>query len=153
MLLKRGAIEQQRLARLNDPRRQPFAKLDRCAGKPLAGIQVIRKVDLSLCAVVQRDIHILCREDLAHRIADHLDQRAQLQLRRERLPDPVDRLQLGGALALGLEQARIVQRHTHVSSQRGQQAQIGIGEIIRLEALQADHADHLIADEDRHAQP
>ena len=74
VLLELGAAEQQRLACSNDPRGQPLAELDRRA-EPPPGVHAT-ETRSAFHAVVQRDIHVLGREDLAHCVADHFDQRA-----------------------------------------------------------------------------
>ena len=65
------------------------------------------------------------REALAQLVADQVDDRLEVELRRQPLLDAVDDRQLGGALlglleqALGLvEQARVLQRHAHAGGER-----------------------------------
>ena len=99
LLELRRAVEQQRLARLEDPGRQPLAVRDRLLVPALPALVVVGEVDPARRPVVERDVGDVGLERLAHLLADELDQRVEVELRRERLADAVDRRELGHALA------------------------------------------------------
>ena len=67
------------------------------------------------------------------------------------LLDEAPVLLLGGALRL--EEARVLDRDADVCRDRGEQARVGLAEAPHLScALDADHADRAVADDDRHAE-
>ena len=148
-------VDDQRLGRRDDLARPPLA--DRLRTYVVA-IHV-REANEARLLVHERDVDDVRAEGLAHLLADELDQRLQLELRGDRLPDGIDRGQLGGALRrlleqdLGLlEQARVLQRDAHAARERGEQPHVGIAEgVFAIDIVQADDAAHLGADEDRDA--
>ena len=99
LLELRRPVEQQRLARLEDPGGQPLAVRDRRLVPALPALVVVGEVDPPGRPVVQRDVGDVGLERLAHLLADELDQRVEVELRRERLADAVHRCELGHALA------------------------------------------------------
>ncbi len=91
---------------------QPLAMLVR--------VQVVGEVGLF---VVPADPHVTCVEHFAQLVADEVDDRLEIELRRHALLDAVDDGELGGAL-LGLlqqalrlvEQARVLERDAHAAT-------------------------------------
>ena len=60
---------------------------------------------------MERDVDEVGVEGHAHLVAEALDERVQVELRRERLADVVDDGQLRGALAGLVEEARVLEGH------------------------------------------
>ena len=110
--------------------------------------------------VEDRDRQVLGAENLADLVADGVDDRVVFELLRERRTYLVDDGELRVAL-LGLgeqvlrlvEETSVLQSHTKVRCDRGQQSLIGLAERVLLHALEADHAEHSITREHRHTEP
>ena len=93
---------------------------------PLAGLVVVGEFDLSGGLVVQRHIGDVGVERLAHPLADQLDQRVEVELRGERLPDAVHRRELGHPLARLVDETGVVERDAEAAGERGQQPLVGL---------------------------
>ena len=109
----------------------------------LVCVQITQLVRL---LVVPIDAEIGRREDFAQLVADEIDDGLETQFRGERLLNGVDDRQLRGALFRFLqqplrliEQARVLQRHTHARGHRTEQAHSGF--VVRVLALIVLHDD------------
>ena len=114
-----------------DLRREPLAVAHRRLRRALAALVVVGEVDLSGGLVVQRHIRDVGLERLPHALADELDQRVEIELRRERLPDAVHRRQLGHALPGLVDEPSVVERDAEAAGQRRQQPLVVLGEGVR----------------------
>ena len=95
---------------LEDLRRQALAEGDRRAlDGALPPLAVVGELDEVGLAVVQRDVDEVGVEGHLHLVAQALDERVQVELRRERLADVVDDGQLRGALVRLEEEAGVVE--------------------------------------------
>ncbi len=107
-------------------------------------------------AVEQRDIGDRRVEEVAHLVADKLDEAVLVELRGERLGDAVDGDQFGGALAdlvLALVDDQVgvgvVERDGGVGGEVFEQAEVLLGVGVLLEALNAEHAEHALLRDER----
>ena len=132
-------------------------RLVRKAHPPFDGV---REVDQPVRLVEDPDVQHLRIEDLAQPLAHEVVHRLDVELRGEALLDLVDDRQLRrplvgvGEEALCLvEQAGVLERDPHRRGNRRQQALGGAVELVLLEALEREHAEDLVRDEDRHPQP
>ena len=91
----RLVVDDQRLARLDDPAGQALAELERLE---LVAV-LVREVDDAGTRVEQRDVGDVGLEDRADLLADEVEQVGEVELAGELLRDRVDRRELGGALA------------------------------------------------------
>jgi hypothetical protein len=107
LLEMRRAVEKKRLARLEDTGRQPLAVRDRSFLAALPALVVVDEVDPSRWSVVEGNIGDISLERLAHLLADELDQRVEVELRRERLADAVHGRELGHPLARLVDEAAL----------------------------------------------
>ena len=107
---------------------------------------------IGLC-VVPADADVAGVEHLAQLVADQIDDGLEVELGRHALLDAVDDRELGGAL-LGflqqplrlVEQARVLQRHTHARGDGAEQAHLGLAErVLAFVVFQHDRAEHAIA--------
>ena len=143
-------VEQERLARIEDPRREAFAELQGGGCRPVARLVVVGELDPPRALVVQRHIGDVGVERLAHLFADQLDQRAEIELRSECLPDAVDGRQLGHALPGLVHEPSVVERHRQAAGERRQQALIRLGEgVCPVRVLKRDHAGRATAHDER----
>jgi len=169
-------LDHDRLPVLNRPARQPFvyAQGSRLGAAPRG---LLRPAQPG--AEVQQVRRGIDRQDgplrRAHRLGDHLqravEQALHVQAGRQLGRDLVERadvvpffFQLGGALADALvehggqlqrllEQARALDSDTQLSAHRGQNALVVVAEGARIGVVaHSQHADHLVAGEQRHAQ-
>ena len=119
-------------------------------GPTLAVLVVVGELDLSGGLVVQRHIGDVGLERLAHPLSDQLDQRVEIELRRERLADAVDRCELGHALPGLVHEPRVVERDAQAARERRQQALVRFGEGVRpVGVLERDDAGRATADDER----
>ena len=120
----RLAIDDERLARPDDPAGQALAELERL---DLLAV-LVREVDDAGVRVVQRDVGDVGLEHGADLLADEVEQRRQLELAGELLRHRVDRRELGGApLRLG-EQARVLDRDRRLQRQSDQEIELAVAE-------------------------
>ena len=146
-------VEQERLARLEDLRREPLSVPDRMLGRSLAALVVVDEVDLPGGLVEQRDVGDVGLEGLADALADELDQGVELELCRERLADAVHGGQLGHALARLVDEPRVVERDAEAAGQRRQEPLVVLVEGVRaVEVLEGDDARGPPADDERDEQ-
>ena len=73
---------------------------------------------------MERDVHEVGIERVAHLVAEVLDQGVQVQLPGERLSDAVDDGQFGGSLAGLVDEARVVQGDAEARGQGRQQVHV-----------------------------
>ena len=125
-------------------------------GQAPAMLEFVEVVDQVGLPIEQADSDVVGAEDVAELVADEVDDRLQVELRREPLLDAVDDLQFGGALLLGLEQplrlveqAGVVERDAHRVAQRRQQAHVGFGKGVCRLLADADEAGHLVVTQNR----
>ena len=143
-------VEHQRLARMEDRGREPLSVGHGGLRPMLAVLVVVGELDLSGGHVVQRHIRDVGLERLSHPLSDQLDQRVEIELRRECLPDAVDRRELGHALPGLVHEPSVVERDAHAAGERRQQALVGIGEGVRpVGVLERDDAGRATADDER----
>ena len=124
-------VEHQRLARMEDLRREPLSVGHWRLRPALTVLVVVGELDLSGGHVVQRHIRDVGIERLAHPLSDQLDQRVEIELRSECLPDAVDRRELGHALPGLVHEPSVVERDAQAAGKRRQQA------LIRLARMRA----------------
>ena len=83
-------------------------------------------------------------------LADELDQRVEVELRRERLADAVHRRELGHALTRLVEQASVVERDAQAAGQGGQEPLVVLAERMRaVDVLERDDSGRAAADDER----
>ena len=100
-------------------------------------------------------------KNLANLVAYHIDDALHIDLRSEGQLDSVDHGQFGSALVgFGEEapgfskQPGVFERHTRARGERREHAHVDLRIGIELlHILKRDNADHLLPDENRHAQP
>ena len=117
-------VEQQRLSRRQDARRQAAAHRHRLLRFADAVLDVIRERDDVVGLVLEGDEGDVGRERLAHLLADQLDQRREVELRGDRLADAVDRVELGDTLAGLVDQPRVLERDAEAGRERRQQPDV-----------------------------
>ncbi len=152
------AADHQRLPVPDHVRSESSRHLPGLDGKALAVLQVIRRRDHVVSAVIQRDRHILGVEDLRDLVADEVDDRLEVELRGQALLDAVDDRKLRGTLLTLLEkplrlveEASVLEGHAHRVGQRLEQAHIGIAErVLALDIGQTDNSAGLFACDHRH---
>ena len=148
----RRPVEQQRLSRRQDARRQTAAHRHRILRLAEAVLDVIREPDDVLGLVLEGHERDVGREGLAHLLADQLEQRREVELRRDRLADPVDRVELRDTLARLVDQPRVLERDAEAGREGRQQPHVAVGERVRpVEVLERDAAADLVADHQRDA--
>ena len=155
-----GGVEQERLARPDDDRRDAFAQRHRLGLVALALLHLVGEADLVRRRVVEGDEHRLRFEQPAHALAHELGDRREVELGGEGAADLVDQRQLGVALvglgqqALGLlEEACVLQRNAHARREGGHEPLVGVAEGMGGRMGQDDDADHLLPGEERDAEP
>ena len=122
-------------------------------GPALAALVVVGELDLPGGLVVQGDVGDVGVEGLAHLLADELDQRVEVELRRERLADAVHRRQLADALARLLHEPRVLERDGEAARQRRQEPLVVLVErVLAVDVLERDHAGRLAARDERDEQ-
>ena len=94
-----GTVQQERLARLEDPRGQALAEPQRLAGRRLPPLDPVREIDHARHSVEQRHIDDVRSERRPELLAGELDEAVEVELRGRRLPDVVDDRQLGWRVA------------------------------------------------------
>jgi hypothetical protein len=151
--------EHDRLARAHHARpRTPFARCGRRDLLPdtvLVLVQIVRKI---VDGVVPANAHVAGLEHLAQLVADEVDDRLELELRRHALLDAVDDGELRRSLLLGPEQAlrlveepRIVQCRAEGCGDRRQNARVRLAvRVLVFVVLDGDHAAHAIGADDGH---
>ncbi len=143
------AIEEERLARLEDLRREPFAVPKRWLLPSLAGLVVVDEVDLSAGLVVQGHVRDVGLERRTDALADELDQGVELEPCCERLADAVHGGQLCHALAGLVNEPRVVERDAEAAGERRQEPLIVLGEGVRaVHVLERDDACRAPADDE-----
>ena len=144
-----GTVEQQRLARAQDPRREALAVQDPVLGQPLAPLGVIRELDRAGGLVVKGEVDdVGGGEGFADLVADELDQRIAVELRRQRLADAVDRAQLGDALTHLFHQPDVLQSNAQVARKRGEQGHVRLAEcMLAVQVLEGYDAPGLPTDQ------
>src|SRR4029077_544364 len=82
-------------------------------------------------------------------LADELDQRVEVELRRERLADTVHGAQLGHALTRLVHEARVVERDAEGAGQRREEPLVALVEGMgAVDVLQRDDAGRTPADDE-----
>ena len=140
--------QQQRFAVSQDLRGQAAPERHRGLCLDPAAFAVIRELDHVGIGVVERDVHDVGRKGLAHLLTDELDQRAQLQLRAQRLADLVDDRELGRLAARLLEQPRVLEGDAEACSDGRQQSHVSLAEgALAVQVLERDDASRHVADD------
>ncbi len=106
------------------------------------------------------DAHVAGAKHLPQLVTHQIDDALEAELRRYALLDAVDHRQLGVPLlgflqqALGLvEQARVLERDGHAGRERLEQADVvGTERVLALHVVEAQHAEDLAGDDQRHQQ-
>src|SRR6185369_17717237 len=130
------AVDDQRLARLDDPAGQAFAIFER---RQLVAM-LVGKIDDAGAPVEQRDIRDVGPEDRANLLADELEQVGEIELPGELLRDRVDGGELRRALLRFGEQARIFDRDRRLQRQPDQEFEIGVAKGLAAGAPHYHHA-------------
>ena len=101
--------------------------------------------------VQERDEGNVRLERLGELLADDRQQRGQLELGCQRLPDAVDGRQLGHALLGLVDEAAGPQRNAEAGGQGREQRYVALVEgVLAIEVLEGDRAQDLVPDEQRH---
>ena len=138
-------VDDQRLARLDDPAGEPFAERDRLEVVAV----LVREVDDAGIGVVQRDVGHIGVEHRPDLLAHQVEERRQLELAAELLRHRVDGGELRRAL-LGLrEQPRVLDRHRGLQRQADQEVQVTVAERHAARPPHGHHALDLAAGEQR----
>ncbi len=141
-------VQQQRFAAAQDARGQALAVLEARLLPTDAALGVVRELDPVRLGVVHRDVHQVGREGVAHQVADEVVHPVEVELGGHGLADLVDGRQLRHALAGLVDQAGVLERDAQAGGQRGQDADVGVGErVLAVEVLERDDAGRLAADE------
>ena len=139
------AIEEERLARADDQRRQALAEDHRVLGSARPGLVVVREFDPVAFEIVKRDIDDVGLECPPHLLADELDQVVEIELAGEGLADLVDRRQLGQPLARLVDEADVLEGDAQARGKGGQQLDVRFAEgILAVDVLERDHAPRLV---------
>ena len=124
------AVDDERLAGLDDPARQTFAVLERLQ---LIAI-LVGEVDGAGLPIVQRDVGDIGLEDRADLLADQLEQLGKVELARELLRHRVDCSELSGALLRLGKEARVFDGDGRLQRQADQEFEIGVAERLAARA-------------------
>ena len=143
-------IDDERLARLNDPARQAFAVLQR---HQLVAV-LIREVDDAAGPVEQRHVGDVRLEDGTNLFAHEFEQGSEVELARKLLRHGVDGGQLGGALLRFGEQACILDGDRRLQRKPDQEFQLAVAKRLSRGAPNRHHTLHgLSGQQRRHHQP
>ena len=121
--------------------------------------ELIRGTDHVRRPVEQSNAERICSEHRDKAITDQVDDRLKIELLRQGRSDLVDDRQLGCALLrFGqqplrlVEQARVLERNAHARGDRRHELLIALGERVRSQLRDREHADVAFATRDRHAE-
>ncbi len=117
---------------------------------PLAELDDVRDVQEPRGFVEDADRHCLRVEYLPDPVAHGVVDRLQLELAGERLLHAVDQRELGVPLPRLVHEPRVLQRHAQAARERGQQADVVVGEGVRaVEVLERDAPAGLVTEDQR----
>ena len=93
---------------------------------------------------MERDVGDVGSECLTHVLTDALDQRIEVEVRRERLPDAVHGRELGDALARFLHEPRVLERDAEAAGHRHEELLVRLVErVLAIDVLERDRASRL----------
>ena len=132
----RVAVDDERLARLDNPARQALAVLER---RELVSILVRELDDIGL-PVEQGHVGDVGLEQRADLVAHQLEQSVEIELARELLRDRVDRGELGRALLRLGEEPRVLDGHCRLQRKTDEELELAVGEGVASGAPHRHHA-------------